>query len=239
MIITLCSRIILLGCVAAVLHSPQDATAQQNNPPQVKITTPETGRRYPLNTLIPYVIEVSDKEDGESKYDEINNLEVYMSVRYVESVSQKTNTLKEASNPDSPGFVLFQKSNCVNCHNFNSPKIGPSYAEITKRYPPSKANESMLAKKIVDGSTGTWGNVVMPAHPELTLEQTQQIVSWIFQNTKDPKLSYYSGAKGTIRLTIPEGASAGGFFILRASYTDHGAGNEPPQQSTDVVVINE
>jgi len=230
---------ILPTYVAAVFYSPNTALAQQNNPPLVKIKTPEGGRRYPLNTLIPYSIEISDKEDGESKYDEITNVEVYLTVRYVEKTSQATNSRKEANAPDPPGFVLLQKSNCVNCHAFNGPKIGPSYDEITKRYPPSKANETTLAKKILDGSTGVWGNIVMPAHPELTMEQTQQIVSWIFQNTQDTKLSYYSGAQGTIRLTIPAGASPDGVFILRASYTDHGAGNDTPRQGTDVVVVNE
>jgi len=233
------SLFILLSCVAAVYPSPKAALAQQNNRPLVKITTPEAGRRYPLTTLIPYVIEVSDKEDGESRYDEINTLEVYLTVRYVEDASQATNARKEANEPDVPGFVLLQKSNCVNCHAFNEPKIGPSYAEITRRYPPSKANETTLAKKILDGSTGVWGNMVMPAHPELTMEQTQQIVSWIFQKTQDGKSNYYSGANGAIRLTIPAGASPGGVFIMRASYTDHGAGKDTPLQGTDVVVINE
>lgn len=233
------SLYILLSCVAAVFPSPKAALAQQNNPPLVKITTPEAGRRYPLSTVIPYLIEVSDKEDGESRYDEINNLEVYLNVRYVEDASQATHARKKANEPDAPGFVLLQKSNCVNCHDFNAPKIGPSYAEITRRYPASKTNETALAKKVLDGSIGVWGNIPMPAHPELTVEQAQQIVSWILQNTQDAKSDYYSGTKGAIRLTIPPGASPGGVFIMRASYTDHGAGKDTPLQGTDVVVINE
>lgn len=230
--------ILLLSCVASVFPFPKAALAQQNNRPLVKITTPVAGRHYPLSTLIPYLIEVSDKEDGESRYDEINSVEVYLTVRYVEDASQATNAPKEASEPDSPGFVLLQKSNCVNCHAFNEPKIGPSYAEITRRYPLSKASETTLAKKVLDGSTGVWGNIPMPAHPELTMEQARQIVSWILQNTRDPKSDYYSGTKGVIRLTIPVGASPNGFFIMRASYTDHGVGSDTALQGTDVVVIN-
>ncbi|MDH4091263.1 MAG: hypothetical protein OEV74_20255 [Cyclobacteriaceae bacterium] len=204
----------------------------------VKITTPSSGRTYLLNTLIPYTISVSDKEDGESKYEEINNLEVFLSVRYIQDASQETMARKTASEPDAPGFVLLQKSNCITCHAFNAPLIGPAFTEITRRYPPSKPNEIALAKSVLEGSSGIWGSAVMPSHPDLSPETARQIVAWILQNAGDPKSNYYSGTAGALRLTIPEGVDAGGFFILRASYTDHGIDNRNPLQGDDVVLLH-
>ncbi len=43
----------------------------QNNPPIVKITEPKSNSVFPLNSLVRYSISVSDREDGESRFDEI------------------------------------------------------------------------------------------------------------------------------------------------------------------------
>src|SRR5438067_9168021 len=44
---------------------------QSNQPPVVKIITPANNSAFPWNEPIRYTITVSDKEDGESEYQEI------------------------------------------------------------------------------------------------------------------------------------------------------------------------
>lgn len=53
-----------------------------NNAPVVKIIIPKNNSRYEWNTPIRYNIIVSDKEDGESKFQEILSSEVSLEVRY-------------------------------------------------------------------------------------------------------------------------------------------------------------
>jgi cytochrome c len=127
---------------------------------------------------------------------------------------------------------------CTNCHAFNAPLIGPSLNEIAKRYPQTRANESLLAQRLVNGSSGVWGSAVMPSHPDLTAEEAQQIVRWILANAKNPRLAFYPNAEGAFKLIEPEGVRPGGAFVLRASYTDHGAADGKPAQGADVVVVN-
>lgn len=226
---------IVVACVALSFGC---VIAQENNRPVVKITAPQGRSPLPLNTLIPFAISVSDKEEGESKFGEINGQEVYLTVRYLSDPLQATAALSTAGDPDPPGFVILQKSNCISCHAFNAPLIGPSFAELTRRYPYSKTNETLLAKRILNGSSGIWGSTAMPGHPELTPEAAQLIMAWILQNTGDVKTKYYSGLEGTLRLIIPEGERPGGIFILRASYTDHGLNNQKAMQGTDALLVH-
>ncbi len=56
----------------------------ENHAPIVKILSPKNNSSYSSNSAIPYEISVSDKEDGESKYQEINPKEVFLEIKYVE-----------------------------------------------------------------------------------------------------------------------------------------------------------
>lgn len=211
--------------------------AQENHPPVVKIISPVDGSKQPLNELIPYTISVADAEDGDSKYGEINEQEVFLQVKYVTDAAQLEKVSKEAMLPDPGGFVLLQKSVCVNCHAFDAPLIGPSLSEIAKRYPATKANEALLAKRIIDGSSGVWGGGVMPSHPELSVQEARDIVNWILSQADDPLSTYYPNAAGAMKLTVPKGFSSTGVFLLRATYSDHGAGEGPIRQGRDVITV--
>jgi cytochrome c len=223
--------------IAFIFISFRFSHAQQNNPPVVIITDPPANNTYPLNTLLPYFITVSDVEDGESKYEEINNQAVYLRVQYRPDTSKVAATRQRANEPDPPGFVHLQKSNCITCHAFKTPLIGPSFAAIAVRYPPSKASENALAERIIGGSSGRWGSAIMPGHPELSLQYAKQIVAWILRASDDANTNYYVGTKGVLRLTIPDGVPPGGYFVIRASYTDHGSANQNSLQGADVIFV--
>ncbi|MDB5009983.1 MAG: Crp/Fnr family transcriptional regulator, partial [Mucilaginibacter sp.] len=78
------------------------------------------------------------------------------------------------------GKILMMSLDCKGCHKVEEKSVGPSFVEVAKRYPKTAANEDKLAKKIMAGGTGVWGDVVMPAHPALKPAQAKQIVDWIF-----------------------------------------------------------
>lgn len=206
---------------------------QKNHPPAVRFTTPENNSSFPWNTAVRYKINVSDQEDGESKYREISPKEVILEVRYVEK-----DTIKK-SFKISPGLAVIESSNCFNCHHFNTKSTGPSFKEINKHYEHSQANIELLAHRIKAGSSGIWGNETMPAHSSLTDQQTKNIVQWIFRSANDSSLNFYTGIQGSF-IIKKRGSFQTGSFILTAIYTDHGTKDDPQERLTgrDVIVIH-
>lgn len=211
---------------------------QENHPPVVKIISPKNNTSHPWNTPVQYKIKVSDPEDGESSFQEIPTNEVFLQVRYLADAS-KAAEVQPADKGEPVGFTAIKGSNCLNCHAFTGKLIGPSFYDISKRYPATKSNVDLLAKRIREGSTGVWGTVMMPTHPELTKKETNEIVQWIFKNGAEPNVYYYRGTEGFFTIKPPAGANSKGAFILTASYTDHGLKDKPKQnlRGQDVVLI--
>jgi cytochrome c len=190
------------------------AWLQDNSAPTVKIIAPVNHGYYAENTAIPFRINVSDKEDGETQYDEIPSIEVVLEVRYIPDT-----TAARSQSLSMPTTV--RTSNCLNCHAFNAKLIGPSFIEIGEKYTASQNDVETLSTRVIEGSTGVWGNVVMPSHPEIKMDEAKKIVSWIIKSASDKNVNYYSGTTGSFRIQSPDpkGKSA---FLITASYTDHG-----------------
>ena len=73
----------LFLCAVLNFSNPFSKNSQQENQaPVVKIITPKNNSLFDWDTQINYEISVADKEDGDSKFDEINAKEVLMEVRY-------------------------------------------------------------------------------------------------------------------------------------------------------------
>jgi cytochrome c len=218
--------------------SKKNKAQQENHPPLVKIIAPKNNSPFDWNTQMNYTISVSDKEDGESKYEEINPKEVLLKVKYAGDGSKITAELNK-NDDNSPGLAAIRMSNCFNCHNFDSKLIGPSFKEISKRYPATPSNIGLVVKHTKEGSKGVWGKVGMPAHPELTKEEIQNMVVWILKNATNPNVNYYIGTEGSFRIKQPIGSAQKTAYILTASYSDHGLKETSKQrlEGRDVVVI--
>lgn len=63
---------------------------------------------------------------------------------------------------------LAQKNNCVACHAADKKLVGPSWAEIAKKYAGVPAAEAQLVAKVKKGGAGVWGPVPMP--PNVTVK---------------------------------------------------------------------
>ncbi|HVS94693.1 MAG TPA: c-type cytochrome [Mucilaginibacter sp.] len=209
---------------------------QENHAPVVKINAPANNSTFAPGGQISYQVSVSDKEDGDSRFDEINAKEVLVELKYI-----KPGVKVPAPNgpvPDDPaGLAVIRSSNCLNCHNFNSKSLGPSFLEINKKYPLNKITTDTLINRIKNGSSGIWGfKEKMPSHPELSAAQVASAVQWIMKNAANPDVNYYNGLSGVIHL--PENKK--GSFVLTASYIDHGIKNTTAKhlKGQDVVTIS-
>ncbi len=215
-------------------------TQQENNQPIVKIIAPLNKSHFDWDTQINYQVSVSDKEDGDSKYDEINVKEVLLEVRHIKDKSKLSAIINKGIQPDPQGIAIMRTSNCFNCHNFNGKSIGPSFYEISKKYPVSKSNIDSLIKHIRNGSSGIWGKEKMPTHPELSAEETKSTVQWILGHAADADVNYYIGTEGSFRIKPPVAAKRDEAYLLTASYVDHGLKTAPGKQrlkGEDMVVI--
>ncbi|MBS1527825.1 MAG: hypothetical protein JST19_19430 [Bacteroidetes bacterium] len=208
---------------------------QENHPPVVKINAPANNSSYTPGAQVSYQLSVSDKEDGESRFDEINGKEVLLEVDYL-TPGSKIAAGKTVPD-DPPGLAVIRSSNCLNCHNFNSKSLGPSFFEINKKYPANKTTTDTLINRIKKGSSGIWGfKEKMPSHPELSPAQVVSAVQWIMKNAANPDVNYYNGLNGIIRL--PENKKCS--IVLTASYLDHGIKNNTAVKhlkGQDVVTI--
>lgn len=78
------------------------------------------------------------------------------------------------------GKTLMSKSDCLTCHKLNIKLIGPAYKDIAAKYPATPANYAKLTQKVINGSSGSWGQVAMPAHPNLAPADVKKMIEYIF-----------------------------------------------------------
>jgi cytochrome c len=183
---------------------------QDNEPPKVSIISPVTSANYQWGTALRYEVRVSDKEDGDSKYDEINPAEVLVEARAVSDNLQ----IKSYAKSRAP-LQLMMSSNCMNCHTFRNKLIGPSFLEISNK----KKNAEELVKHVKEGSKGVWGDVVMPSHPELQLPDIEKMVQWIMHFSEQKDVEFATGTTGSIRMQKPDAKKQK--MLLTATYLDH------------------
>lgn len=210
---------------------------QGNNQPEVQFTAPKNGETFPLNSRVPYSLSISDPEDGESGYDEIPRNQVLLRVRYVKGDKLSSESDHTMEN-DPPGLLGILGSNCLNCHAFKSKLIGPSFLEISKKYEAGELEMELMASRIKNGSSGIWGPVVMPAHPELSDREIDEMLRWITKEADLDVVDYYTGTEGTFLTNPPAGIDGKGSFVLRAGYTDKGVAGKDRLKGENRITIS-
>lgn len=219
-------------------HSPElegfMEIQDHNNPPEVKIIAPEYNSTFEWNTLLPYAISVEDMEDGASEYQEIASNEVFLEVVYLPDTSH------DSTIPINARLEMMKTSDCFNCHAVKTRMAGPSFSEVAHQYPYNASTVERLAKHVLEGSSGIWGNTPMPPHPNFTEEEVRKIIQWILENSGDPNWNLYAGTDGAFRTrAMPENEEKG-VYILTATYTDHGLDNKPQlrKQGRHTIVLS-
>lgn len=79
------------------------------------------------------------------------------------------------------GYKLIARSDCKTCHNTHLKTIGPAYMDVAKKYPNNEASVNMLAAKVKAGGSGVWGNQVMNAHPNESMDDLKEMVKYIME----------------------------------------------------------
>lgn len=76
-------------------------------------------------------------------------------------------------------LALAQQQNCMSCHSVTRPFMGPALHDVAAKYAGREDAATYLKHKILDGSTGVWGTVPMPANTQLTPDQAATLANWV------------------------------------------------------------
>jgi cytochrome c len=77
------------------------------------------------------------------------------------------------------GRILVEANDCKTCHLAAGKLVGPSHADVAKKYETTDANIEMLANKIIKGGSGVWGDIPMTAHTDISQEDAKQMARYI------------------------------------------------------------
>ncbi len=74
---------------------------------------------------------------------------------------------------------LARSKNCMACHAAEKKLIGPSYKDIAAKYASDKDAVARLSKKVREGGVGVWGQIPMPANPQVSEDEANTLVKWV------------------------------------------------------------
>lgn len=75
--------------------------------------------------------------------------------------------------------ALAESKLCLACHKVDQKLVGPAYKDVAAKYAGQKDAAAKLAEKIQKGGTGVWGQVPMPANPQVSPEEAKTLANWI------------------------------------------------------------
>jgi len=100
-----------------------------------------------------------------------------------EPKKEEAKTEDLSKNPDyQKGLELISNPNldCFTCHQIEDKLNGPPYRQVANKYAGMPDTiVTHLAKKVISGGSGVWGEVMMTPHPALKQADAEAIVKYI------------------------------------------------------------
>jgi len=187
-----------------------------------------------------YAARVTDREDG-SLRNGIPASRVSVTAEYMKDgvapSGAVTVTPTGVNAQVATGKRLIDGSTCLSCHQLNRTSIGPSYTAVARKYQNDSAATARLVRKIREGGSGVWGQVTMPAHPQITEAQASAMVAYIMSLSKRPTRTPSLPDRGTYMPPAGSADAPKGVLVLRAAYTDRGANGMPAITKDKTVVL--
>jgi len=229
-------RVLLYVLVASALCS-FSFYQRDNHSPVVEIVAPANGSTVTHGDIISYKINVTDKEDGSSKYEEIQQAEVFLKAKYLPSAKHISSYLQQEKQFGKT-FTIMTQNNCFNCHAVQQKLTGPSFRDIAKKYGATAATYERLSKKIIKGSRAVWSDgQQMPAHRNLKKDVATAIARLVIRYGNDANFELYTGTEGTISLSKKQSKSSSPVLLLMASYLDHGIESKNRKEGKEIIKI--
>ncbi|GAB3020111.1 ThuA domain-containing protein [Spirosoma pulveris] len=204
-----------------------------NDEPKVEVAVAGNKTFYFPNKPVKYAVNVVDKEDGTLKKG-ISADDVTMTIDYLEGFDKTMLAQGHQANLGfSTGKRLIELSDCKACHAIDKKSIGPAYIDVAKKYKGVSQIESKLARKVINGGGGVWGEQAMSAHPQLKESEAADMVRYILSLADEKKVNRQPIAGDY----VPAQQKKEGSYILTASYTDRGNGVIGPLTSSTSLAL--
>ncbi|MFD2936685.1 ThuA domain-containing protein [Spirosoma flavum] len=203
-----------------------------NAEPQVEVAVAGNKTFYFPEKPVKYAVKVVDKEDGTLQKG-ISPDDVTMTIDYLEGFDKTMLAQGHQANlGSSTGKRLMELSDCKACHSINQKSIGPAYLDVAKKYKGAQV-EGKLARKIITGGGGVWGEQAMSAHPQLKESEAADMVNYILSLADEKKVNRQPLAGDY----VPAQQKKDGSYVLTASYTDRGNGSIGPLTSSTSMAL--
>ena len=87
-----------------------------------------------------------------------------------------------AETPEAKGQKLVEGGDCMGCHKIDTKLVGPAFQDVAAKY--TEADAEKLAKKIIDGGAGNWGEIPMTPHAGLSVANAKLMVAYVLSQKK-------------------------------------------------------
>ncbi|MCB0841456.1 MAG: carbohydrate-binding protein, partial [Bacteroidetes bacterium] len=145
--------------------------------------------------------------------------------------------MADISAASAKGLRLINENVCKSCHTIGQTSIGPAYQKVAEKYETNEETINMLAKKVMEGGSGVWGEAVMPANPQVEEADVKEMIRYILSLDEEKAPTNTLPVQGTFDPKEAKSNNYQGVFIARAVYTDKGANGMPPATSEEVFVL--
>ena len=213
-----------------------------NEPPVVKIDLTSNKSFYFPEKAVKYSVKVTDKEDGSLANKKIAPSQVAVSIDYLSEGFDLTEIAQSQRSVDASvqfakAMNLISKSDCKSCHTIKTQSLGPAFMAVAAKYKGNEKAPDRLAKKIISGGTGVWGDAMMPAHSGLSEVDAKAIARYVLSLDGKTKTVKSRPVTGTYVTKVPANDQGRGSFIFRAAYTDKGTKLAAPQSGESLLVL--
>lgn len=218
----------------------EDATSMPivvgNARPKIEFLTPQNGDFFDTSEPITYRMTVTDFEDGTNdpalaEEQELQFIDSAASSRI--SVEAMQASLETAENAIvDPGLELIRKSDCLNCHAINRPRVGPSFLQVADKYRNDPHQIEKSVQRVLNGSTGVWGKVGMLPHLQHTPAEVLRMVEFVYSVTADSSNPTAVGFRNELDVSKLKGA-----IEIEATYVDLGRDNLPKLAGSTKILL--
>ena len=210
-----------------------------NAAPEVELAITEGNQSFFFpGSPLAYNITVKDNEDGAEISPEAIAVNFdYSPEGYDPIAIAQNHRASDEWTLYAQGKSLINDSDCLSCHRVNVSSIGPSYQQVAEKYPDSPENKALLAGRILSGSVGIWGEHAMSAHPDLPMSSARMMIDYILSLDNAKVVTEAIPLAGTYVPEVPSGENGKGGYLLRAAYTDRGAGELPTLAAEKIIAL--
>lgn len=204
-----------------------------NEPPVIDLQIEGNAGYYLPGGSATYKIVVNDTEDGSTADGKIPSDRVLVTLDFLAQGYDMTKIAQGHQRAELPGKLQIAESDCKSCHLVDQKSAGPSYRDVAVRYAKDADATDKLSDKILKGGSGVWGEVAMAAHPQLTKEQSVQMVEYILSLATENKVkSLPLSGKASFAPAVPPGPATTSAYVLTVTYEDKGANGMPSLSTT-------